>query len=80
MKLVRCPNPGCRGEPALGPPTPKFPGGEPVVIGVFTGGDGHPLVLKCGRCKTSFRLGAVEFNRLPEASRELLVELGLEWP
>jgi hypothetical protein len=61
MKAVLCPT--C-GKTALGPGTAKFPGGTPIVMGRFTS-DG-PLVVKCFRCKRSFKLDPVQFHRLPD--------------
>lgn len=73
MKLIPCPT--CKRE-ALGPPSPKMPEGEPVAFGRFTGGE-SPIMVKCFRCGGSFRLGALDFNALPEAEPDRLRAIGL---
>lgn len=73
MKLIPCPN--CR-QMAVGSPTSAFPGGAPIMVGRFTVDGGKPLVVKCFRCKKSFKLDVNTFHGLPQATEEQLVSLG----
>jgi hypothetical protein len=72
-KVIPCPR--CRRE-AVGPKTDQFPGGVPVVFGRFTGGR-NPIVVKCYRCTGSFKVDALMFNSIPEATETQMRNLGL---
>lgn len=74
MKLIPCPK--C-GRTAVGPASPEFPDGAPVVFGRFTGGH-EPIVVKCYRCTGSFKIDALAFNGLPEIPQKDLKGLGLD--
>lgn len=73
MRVIPCPK--CS-RAAVGPPGEGFPDGAPVVFGRWTGGVG-PIIVKCFRCTGSFKVGVMEFNRLPEASADELKAMGL---
>lgn len=66
MKEIPCPSSRCRGRAASGPESPAFPKGAPIRFGRFTGGQ-RPIIVKCHRCGTSFKLDALAFNGLPDA-------------
>ncbi len=73
MKLIPCPH--CARE-ALGPKSPAYPDGAPVVFGRYTGG-AHPIVVKCFRCKSSWKLDARTYASLPEMSADEVKELAV---
>lgn len=73
MKLIPCPK--C-GVTAIGPTSDRYPNGAPVVFGRFTGGR-DPVVVKCFRCKGSFKLDAQAFSRIPVAGAVELKDWGL---
>jgi DNA-directed RNA polymerase subunit RPC12/RpoP len=72
MKLIPCPN--CGGKVAQGQPTLGFPEGAPVVMGRFT--SIGPLVVKCFRCRRSFKLDVRTFHGLPEMTSDEWKSLG----
>lgn len=57
MKTIMCPT--CRG-PVV---TPK---GNDLEMAVYTAK--HPMVVKCARCTSSFKLSAIEFAKAPESA------------
>lgn len=69
MKLIPCPR--CR-QTAIGQPTSAFPAGAPVMMGRFTAVGNNSIVVKCYRCKQSFKLDALTFHGLPPATSEQL--------
>ncbi len=52
MKLIKC---------KLCGNSKIAPGGLPMIVGSWEGS-----VVKCRKCKRSFKLGIVEFNKLPD--------------
>lgn len=62
MKLIRC---QLCGADKIGPTSDRWPHGAPVTMGHHSNGKGV-IVMKCHRCTGAFKLGAMQFNGLPE--------------